>query len=360
MKVLVYGATGRLGQMVARKLRAQGHRLRLGGRDEQRLKAVAELGDEVSTASPAQQLRDISVVANCAPLDSEESDELIRAALQAGAHYADLTGEQASINHIFQTYDSAAREAGVCVVPALGLDYAVGDCLARLAAGGRACRLITIAYAFEGAEAADNSLDHATSRPRGEEVVFRDNSWRKVPFELDLGWFRYPHPIGRQQVGRYGSGEVVTVPRHTRAETVRTYITASSLVPHPILLPVFPLLRPLVAWALRTPLRHFIRQLGALLSRLRPKAAVTPSVVPAQGPSFLIVVEAEGNEFGKARLVAGGRDCHQATAEILALGVSRLAGQKKGSNGGVLSVAQAFDAETFLNDLGECLSWWTE
>jgi short subunit dehydrogenase-like uncharacterized protein len=359
MKILVYGATGRLGQMVSQRLRAQGYRLRLGGRDEARLKAVCELGDEITVAPLHQQMRGASVVANCAPLGNEETDELITAALQSGCHYADLTGEQASINHVFRTHDQAAREADVCLVPALGLDYAVGDCLAQLAAAGRACREIVIAYAFEGQEAADNSMDHATSGPRGPEVVYRAGQWKKVPFELDLGWFRYPEPLGRQQVGRYGSGEVVTVPRHTQADTIRTYITAASLVPHPLLLPVFPLLRPLVALALRTPLRHLIRWLGSLLSRVRPRVAVTPSATPAQGPSFLVVVEADGPEFEKVRLVAGGRDCHLATAEILAHGVDLLA-QGKARGHGVLSAAEAFQPEPFLNQLGECVSWWAE
>ena len=361
MKVLVYGASGRLGQMVARLLRAQGYTLKLGGRNEEKLKSVSQLGDEITTAAPAQQVRGVSVVANCAPLTSQDSDELIAAALAAGAHYADLTGEQAALRHIFETHDEAARKAGVCLVPALGLDYAVGDFLAHLAADGRACEEIVIAYAFEGEEAADNSMDHATSAPRGSEVVFRNGRWSKVPFELDLGWFRYPQPLGRQQVGRYGSGEVITVPRHIDTGTVRTLITASSLVPHPLLLPVFPLLRPLVALALRTPIRHLIRRVGQMISKLRPRATASPGprVVSDKGPSFLVVLEAEGRGFEKVRLVAGGRDCHQATARILAHGVELLA-QRQHRSSGVLSPAQAFQSEAFLDQLGDSLSWWKE
>jgi short subunit dehydrogenase-like uncharacterized protein len=361
MKVLVYGASGRLGQMVARLLRAQGYSLKLGGRSEEKLKAVSQLGDEITTAALPQQVRGVSVVANCASMTSQESDELIAAALTAGAHYADLTGEQAALRHIFETHHQEAQKAGVSLVPALGLDYAVGDLLAHLAADGRTCDQIVIAYAFEGEEAADNSVNHATSAPRGREVVFREGRWSKVPFELDLGWFRYPQPLGRQQVGRYGSGEVITVPRHIETGTIRTLITASSLVPHPALLPFFPLLRPLVALALRTPLRHLIRQVGRLIARLRPRAASSPGprVVSDKGPSFLVVLEAEGRGFEKVRLVAGGRDCHQATARILAHGVSLLArGENRGS--GVLSPAQAFQPDTFLDQLGDSVSWWKE
>lgn len=361
MKVLVYGASGRLGQMVARLLRAQGYSLKLGGRSEEKLKSVSQLGDEITTSALPQQVRGVSVVANCAPLNSRESDALIAAALTAGAHYADLTGEQAALRHIFEAHGEAAREAGVCLVPALGLDYAVGDFLAHLAAQGRACDEIVIAYAFEGEEAADNSMDHATSSPRGTEVVFRNGRWSKVPFELDLGWFRYPPPLGRQQVGRYGSGEVITVPLHIETPTIRTLITASSLVPHPLLLPLFPILRPLVALALRTPFRHLIRLAGQLMARLRPRAAASPGprLVSEKGPSFLVVLEAEGRDFEKVRLVAGGRDCHDATARILAHGVDLLArGENRGS--GVLSPAQAFQPEAFLDQLGDSVSWWKE
>ena len=150
------------------------------------------------------------------------------------------------------------------------------------------------------------------------------------------------------------------MPRHVQIDTVRTLITASSLVPHPVLLPFFPLLRPLVALALRTPLRQLIRVLGDVMGRLRrSEAADSPRPESPQAPSFLIVLEAEGKDFPKTRLVAGGRDCHQATAQILAHGVELLArGQARSC--GVLATAEAFEPESFLNQLEDSVNWWKE
>lgn len=313
---------------------------------------MAEAGEEMRVGPLAQLPSGMAVIVNCAPLGRADCDALIEASLHHGAHYVDACGEQSLIAHILERHQEGALRAGRCVVPALGLDYAVGDCLARLAAGG-ACSDLIIAYAFSGRQAGGNSLQFATSARRGAEVVFRGGRRGPVPLELDSGRFDFPAPWGRQRVGRYGAGEVITVPRHTRTTNIRTLITASALVPHPVLLPLFPILRPLVALVLRTPLRGLVGLVGRWLGGLR--APRQEDTKPAGGPAFVVVVEAFEGPRKLARLWATGNDCHQTTAEVLVHGAEYLAGGRA-TQCGALPPALALPPREFLNGL-KSLRW---
>ena len=102
----------------------------------------------------------------------------------------------------------------------------------------------------------------------GPEVVYRDGRWRRVPFEFDRAWFEFPDPVGRRQMSRYGSGEVITVPHHVQTQSVITLITSTSLCPYPVLLPVFPMIRPVVGLVRRTPARAILGMIAAALGRI--------------------------------------------------------------------------------------------
>ena len=51
----------------------------------------------------------------------------LRAALDAGAHYLDSTGEPPFIRTVFEDHDAAARAAGVGLLTAFGYDYVPGQ-----------------------------------------------------------------------------------------------------------------------------------------------------------------------------------------------------------------------------------------
>lgn len=347
MNILVYGAGGQLGRMVAAALQARGASLTLSSRRPDRLTP----GPDARVHDAAEPLpQDLSVVINCASLSWEQTESLVRAGLEVGAHYLDTSGEQWLIGELLERFEEAER----CVVPAVGFDYAVGDCLARLAASEfDRCSEVVVAYALEGGQAALHSLEFATHSARGPEVVYREGSWRKVPFELDLERFDFPPPSGRRRMGRYGAGEVMTVPRHTRVSRVRTLITASSLVPHPALLPLFPLLRPLAGLILKTRLRTWIGWLGRRLAG----SSGPPS--QGDGPAFQVVAEAVCPSGRRRRCVAKGPDCHRTTAEAVALGGLWLARGEVGGRG-AQPPAVAFPPERFLNALAPGLTWSME
>ena len=149
--LMIYGATGYTGRLVAAEAVESGLRPVLAGRSGERLRSVAgPLGLETRAVSLdaadllAAALEDITVVLHCAGPFSRTALPMFEACLTAGAHYLDITGEVA-VCEALAARDTAAREAGIMVLPGAGFDVVPSDCLiADLAArcpGGRVVRL---------------------------------------------------------------------------------------------------------------------------------------------------------------------------------------------------------------------------
>jgi len=139
MKILLYGANGYTGALVARRAAARGvppARLILAGRREEALVPLAaELGfeqrafaldrpDEIDRA-----LAGVEVVLSCAGPFAHTAKPLVDACLRAGAHYLDITGE-VSVFQMLWARDAEARAAGVMLLPGAGFDVVPSDCLA--------------------------------------------------------------------------------------------------------------------------------------------------------------------------------------------------------------------------------------
>jgi short subunit dehydrogenase-like uncharacterized protein len=363
LKIGVYGATGMLGRLVTARFERAGASTTVIGRDEASLSrlspsavprhtAVASIDDAVALE---RALDGCQVLVNCAPAEAG-GERLVRAALDAGIHYVDAAGEQHHIRNIFAKYDEEATQCDVAVVPALGLDYAIGDCLAHLAAQShQPASEVVIAYAIEGSEVSGKSEGSVATTTDGKEVVYRNGRWRTVPFELDRAWFDFPNPVGRRQMSRYGSGEVITVPHHVRTQSVSTLITSTTLCPYPVLLPVFPVLRPVARLIRRTPVRAIFDMVAAALGGSRRTAEATddaPAATPAQSPDdrrFMVAAEVHAESGSTGRAVAIGANFHEVTAAILAQGALWLAAGSVVA--GVHSPATAFEPHALLDSL---------
>ena len=138
--LMIYGATGYTGRMAAEHAAAAGLDLVLGGRDHTRLTALAhelqanhrtfdlDNAEVIDTA-----LSDITVVLNCAGPFMRTAKPLMEAAIRANTHYLDVAAELDSY-HLAEKLDSAARDAGVLLLPGSGGSVAMLGCLASHAA----------------------------------------------------------------------------------------------------------------------------------------------------------------------------------------------------------------------------------
>ncbi len=134
--ILIYGATGYTGKLIAKVAADQGARPILAGRNLHRVKAVAE---PLGLAALAFDLRDparidaalkgVSVVLNVAGPFSATSPPMADACLRNRVHYLDITGE-IDVFEALAARDAEAKARGVMLLPGVGFDVAPSDCLA--------------------------------------------------------------------------------------------------------------------------------------------------------------------------------------------------------------------------------------
>jgi short subunit dehydrogenase-like uncharacterized protein len=140
-RLLIYGATGFTGQLLAGRARAGGADVILAGRSRGRLQRISQayglpyrvLALEDRSGLDAG-LSDIAVVINAAGPFVCTAQPMLEACLRVGTHYLDVSGELPVFQQM-HGYDKAARAAGVMVMPGVGFVVAATDCLAAHVAG---------------------------------------------------------------------------------------------------------------------------------------------------------------------------------------------------------------------------------
>ena len=134
--LLVYGATGYVGEYVVRTAAHAGVPVIAGGRDGAGLERFAnEPGvarrvfalDDSAAVDGA--LAGVAVVLNCAGPFKYTASAMVDACLRAGVHYLDITGEIPVFESI-QARDAEAKRRGVLLLPGVGFDVVPTDCLA--------------------------------------------------------------------------------------------------------------------------------------------------------------------------------------------------------------------------------------
>ena len=141
-RLLIYGATGYTGELIAREAVRRGLHPVLAGRNEATVAALAqELGCDYRIASlddPGaldRALQGATVTMHCAGPFAATSAPMVAACLRQRSHYLDITGEIDVLEAVHER-DPAARQAGVVLCPATGFDVVPTDCIAaRLRAG---------------------------------------------------------------------------------------------------------------------------------------------------------------------------------------------------------------------------------
>jgi short subunit dehydrogenase-like uncharacterized protein len=148
-RIVLFGATGYTGELAARALVARGAAPLLAGRSRSRVEALAaELGGLESAVADVAQPQTVRtlveagdvLVSTVGPF-ARWGEPAVHAAIEAGAHYIDSTGEPSFIRAIFERHGTAAQAAGVGLLTAFGYDYVPGNLAGALAlreAGERA------------------------------------------------------------------------------------------------------------------------------------------------------------------------------------------------------------------------------
>lgn len=322
--IAVYGAYGHTGRFVVAGLLRRGFTPILCGRDPQQLAALgaAHPGLQVRTASIDdpdaldRALAGAAVVINCAGPFLDTAPPLIEAALRAHIHYLDLAAEQGAVLATFERFSTAARNAGIAVIPAMAFYGGLGDLLATAAMGDWAdADEIRIAIALDSWQPTRGTR-LTGARNTARRLVVSDNRLQALADPPPTCDWDFPAPFGRQEVVGLPLSEIITMSRHLRAPEVHAYM---NLAP---------------------------------LQDLRDPQTPAPTPADASGRSsqrFLVdVVVRKGIE--ERRALAHGRDIYAVTAPLVVEAVARLlAGSCRTT--GVVSAGQGFDARDFLGSL---------
>lgn len=133
--IIVYGAYGYTGELIVRKCQELGLRPLLSGRNESKLKPIAEhygLSYQVADLKADELDKLLSgskVVIHAAGPFIHTSKPMVEACIRNKVHYTDITGEIAVFAQA-RKYDEQAKAAGVMLLPGTGFDVVPSDCLA--------------------------------------------------------------------------------------------------------------------------------------------------------------------------------------------------------------------------------------
>jgi short subunit dehydrogenase-like uncharacterized protein len=209
--ILVYGATGYTGVLIAEAAAACGVAVVLAGRRQAAIEALARrcnLPAKVfgldNHAEIVAQLRLVHTVIHCAGPFSTTAKPMMEACIDAGTHYTDITGEW-EVFLLAAEYDERARKAGVVLCPGVGFDVIPTDCLAwairerlpdatelhiavdaaLVLSPGSTKTLIESFKRDDGIEQRGGTLRRGVVKPQVREAAF--SSGKKIIISMPLG-----------------------------------------------------------------------------------------------------------------------------------------------------------------------------
>lgn len=337
LDVVLYGATGYTGRLIARELAGQDAQVGLAGRSRGKLEALAgelEGAQEVIVASvdDQQALEAMAgraeVVVSAAGPFKRLGPPVLDASLSAGSAFVDITGEQAFLRAA-QRREPQAREAGVPVVDAMGFDVVPSDLAAYHAAQGLD-KVVRLDLAIESRARLSGGTKRSMAASLGDGWYYEHGRFRRAPPGRFVRDFPDLHDDGTLTGVFIPWGDCVTAPRTTDARVVRTFF----------LLPADRARKMNLMWPL-TDLVSRIPLVDRLAERRAPGSNHGPSEEERGQATFRILAEATGPEGRVQRALVSGRDPYGLTGASAAQGALAIArGEVEAA--GVLTPTQAF------------------
>lgn len=341
--ILLFGATGYTGKLTAQALARRGADFAIAGRNHAKLEALAaETNDpeiRVADAGDVDALVDalegVKVMITCVGPFVQVGHSAVEAALRAGCHYIDSTGEGVFIRDLITHHDLAARDRGIAMAPALGFDEVPADVAATLATEGFTNSDLTLTYALPSTPSSGTAKSViGIVCSEGQWIV--DGETVEIRAGQHERWAPMPPPLGPRLSVSYPLAEGHLAPLHLDLHNLRLYGTAAR--PQAIALKALPLLRPVVTFG---PVQS---ALEGLIDR-----AVKPPQGKARNAPWTILAEATSE--GQRRNVAlAGRDVYGLTAETLTAAALHMS-EEDFSGTGVLSPVQAVGIDRLQKEL---------
>jgi short subunit dehydrogenase-like uncharacterized protein len=295
---MIYGANGYTGELIAREAVRRGERPLLAGRSAERIEPLArELGLEwraFDLASP--DLSGVALVLHCAGPFFHTSRPMVRACLDAGVHYLDITGEIAVFESVFAR-DADAKKRGVALIPGVGFDVVPTDCLgAMLHAKLPDANELWLAFSSKSG-VSPGTLKTMIEGAGWGSAIRRDGRIKRVPHLWDVRTI--PFPSGPRLATTIPWGDIATAFRTTGIPNIRVYSAQSkkALRRMKLLRPFLPLTK--IGALRRLALQWADRRTGpSAEKRARSRVELWGRVTNAAGrEETMTMTVAEGYDF---------------------------------------------------------------
>lgn len=319
--VAVFGAAGHTGRLVVAELDRRGIATIAITRtsanlspDQRVLHRQASVEDSHSLDGA---LEGAAAVINCAGPFLDTADAVANAALRSRIHYLDVTAEQQSARTTLETFDLAARQANIAIVPSMSFYGGFADLLATTAMAD-----------WDHADTIDVMIGLDSWHPtRGTRITGEKNTAQRIVIaggrlapvsspRSEKNW-DFGNPLGLQSMVETPFSEIVLISQHIRTAELHTWLNRLALddIHNPT-----------------TPAPVAADDTGRSTQRFIVEAVVTRDNL-------------------ERRIVARGRDIYAFSATLVCEAVERLL-QGKFSRAGAQPPAVLFNPKEILNALG--------
>lgn len=343
-RIVLFGATGYTGRLTAHALSERGADFAIAGRDRAKLEALASVAgspdihvaDAADVDALASAIDGAGALITCVGPFVQMGQTAVEAALKAGVHYLDSTGEGTFVARLIREKDDEAKKRGIVIAPCMGFDEVPGDVAVALATEGMERPQVDLTYALPSSASVGTikSLVGIILEPGTRIIGGRPEP---VGAAEHSRWAPMPPPLGPKQSISAPLAIGHLAPRHVDMERFETFFTAGRMqkaTARPGLLAL--------KLAMRVP--------GA-----RAATDKMISLLP-EGPGdrarearWTILAEAfDGSMWRNVSLQ--GRDVYGLTAQTLATGAMELA-DRTGGPTGVLPPVTAIGLETLQKEL---------
>ncbi len=300
MSILIYGATGYTGKLIARMARQLEMSVTLAGRNAAKLQALAaETGFDFvavgldDTPALSEIVAQYDVALHVAGPFSQTAKPMVQACLAGGTHYLDITGE-IPVFEAHRLLDRRARETGIMIMSGVGFDVVPSDCLS-LHLKQRMPKATKLTLAMQGM----GGVSHGTANTAIEAINRGTATRRNGTIEI---WKKPPRrrlQFGNREVDCVGIswGDVATAYYTTDIPTIAVYFESTKQLEQIVGLPNF------VKWLFATSLgQAFLRRRIEKLPE-----GPDPERQQTQTTQILGIVEdAEGREMRSVLKTPGG------------------------------------------------------
>lgn len=352
--IVLFGATGYTGRLTADVLGRRKADFVVCGRDPRKLEALAEKTDaaDIAVASVgdidalANALKGARVLITCVGPFVDLGWTAVEAALRAGVHYVDSTGEGTFIGRLIAEKDRLARTAGIAMAPAFGFDEVPADVTATLATEGLNRPEVTLTYAMPSS-GSRGTVRSALGIMHSEGPWIENGERRMIRAGQESRWAPMPPPLGPRVSVSFPFAEGHLGPLHLDMNSFRLFMMASRGRKNSMKFGL-PVMRAMRA----TPLR-------AIFDKAVDRAPEGPEDTQRARQKWTLLGEARSKD-GWRNVAIMGTDPYGLTAELLATAGETMAAEGYDKSG-VVSPVQAVGldvARDALTSYGANIQVW--